>query len=66
MLGRTPADPVVQFSCTVLEDADTPKVVHDCRMGSDALRHCLAIELRNVHAERFVAEQEALLAARES
>ena len=49
VLGRTAADPVVEFLRAVLEDADTIKVVHDCRMDSDALQHCLGIELRNVH-----------------
>lgn len=49
VLGRTPADPLVQFLRARLEDANTVKVVHDCRMDSDALRHCLGIELRNVH-----------------
>ena len=49
VLGRTPADPVVQFLRARLEDANTVKVVHDCRMDSDALQHCLGIKLRNVH-----------------
>ena len=49
LLGRSPTDPLVQFLRTVLENAGTVKVVQDCRMDSDALRHCLGIELRNVH-----------------
>ena len=49
VLGRTPADPLVQFLRAVLEDANTVKVVHDCRMDSDALHHCLGIDLCNVH-----------------
>jgi exonuclease 3'-5' domain-containing protein 1 len=49
VLGRAHDDPLVQFLRARLEDANTVKVVHDCRMDSDALQHCLEIELRNVH-----------------
>ena len=33
----------------ILESESVLKVMHDCRMGSDALFHELGIELRNVH-----------------
>ena len=33
----------------LLEDEATVKVIHDCRMDSDALFHLLQIDLKNVH-----------------
>jgi hypothetical protein len=40
---------VVQFLKSVLEDRGIIKVIHDCKMDSDALLHRLGITLRSVH-----------------
>ena len=42
-------DPLVQWTRTLLEDRSVTKIIHDCRMDSDALKHLLNIELTNVH-----------------
>ncbi len=41
--------PLVDWLRTILESEDVVKICHDCRMDSDALRHILGIELKNVH-----------------
>ena len=42
-------DPLVLWLKTLLEDSNITKIVHDCRMDSDALQHCLGITIENVH-----------------
>lgn len=49
LLHKTKDDPLVEWLRKVLESDEILKVIHDCRMDADALRHTLGIELRNVH-----------------
>jgi len=49
VLGRDADDALVCFLRALLEDASIVKIVHDCRMDADALRHCLRIDLACVH-----------------
>jgi len=42
-------DPLILWLRTLLEDASVTKIIHDCRMDSDALFHLFEIELVNVH-----------------
>lgn len=49
LLHKTKDDPLVKWLRTILESDDILKIIHDCRMDADALRHILGIELRNVH-----------------
>jgi len=47
--GKGAKDPMVIWLRTVLEDERVTKIIHDCRMDSDALLHILSIRLTNVH-----------------
>lgn len=49
LLGKTRDDPLVNWLRGILEDASITKIIHDCRMDSDALSHLLGIRLTNVH-----------------
>jgi len=49
VLGKIPDDPLIDWLRTILESTEITKVIHDCRMDSDALKHHLNIELTNVH-----------------
>lgn len=49
VLGKGTDDQLIQWLRIILQDSDVKKVVHDCRMDSDALFHHLKIELTNVH-----------------
>lgn len=49
VLGKKMDDPLVGWLRKILEDPSIKKVVHDCRMDSDAMLHHLGIELSNVH-----------------
>ena len=49
VLGSERDDPVVCWLRAVLEDDSVLKIIHDCRMDSDALEHRLGISLVNVH-----------------
>lgn len=49
VLGANRADPVVTWLKTILESENVVKVIHDCRMDSDALYHHWGIRLANVH-----------------
>ena len=49
VLGSERDDPVVTWLRTLLEDDGVLKIIHDCRMDSDALEHLLGISLVNVH-----------------
>ena len=42
-------DPLVIWLKMLLQDSNITKIVHDCRMDSDALQHCLGITMQNVH-----------------
>jgi exonuclease 3'-5' domain-containing protein 1 len=48
-LGGEPNPQVVQAVKALLEDAKVIKIIHDCRMDSDALFHLHGIKLNNVH-----------------
>jgi len=47
--GKVPDDPLIAWLRTILESREIIKVIHDCRMDSDALMHHLNITLTNVH-----------------
>jgi len=49
VLDKSPDDPLIVWLRTLLESPSVVKVVHDCRMDSDALFHHLGIKLTNVH-----------------
>jgi exonuclease 3'-5' domain-containing protein 1 len=49
LLGKGSNDPLVAWLRGPLEDPAVVKVIHDCRMDSDALFHLLGIKLANVH-----------------
>jgi ribonuclease D len=49
LLKKTKDDPLVNWLRIILESNDILKVIHDCRIDADALRHILGIELRNIH-----------------
>ena len=42
-------DPMVDFLRKLLEDDSKTKIIHDCRMDSDALEHIPQIKLVNIH-----------------
>lgn len=46
---KTPDDTEIKFLKTLLEDACKKKIIHDCRMDSDALWHIACIQIKNVH-----------------
>jgi len=48
MLPMPDASLVSWLRC-ILESKSVLKIIHDCRMDSDALKHCLGIDLTNVH-----------------
>lgn len=49
VLDKRRDDPLVCILRTILEDEQVTKIIHDCRMDSDALWHLLGIRLENVH-----------------
>ena len=49
ILHCTLRDPMVHFLRKLLEDASKTKIIHDCRMDSDALEHICKIKLVNIH-----------------
>jgi exonuclease 3'-5' domain-containing protein 1 len=49
VLDLPPDDPLAIWLRKPLEDEKVKKIVHDCRMDSDALYHKLGITLTNVH-----------------
>mmetsp|Transcript_82611 Transcript_82611/g.130150 ORF Transcript_82611/g.130150 Transcript_82611/m.130150 type:complete len:271 (-) Transcript_82611:82-894(-) len=49
VLGKSAEDPLVAWLRCILEDSEVTKIIHDCRMDSDALHHHLNIRLTNVH-----------------
>ncbi|CAD7971039.1 unnamed protein product [Amoebophrya sp. A120] len=49
LLGKEESDPLVAWLRELLEDDSVEKIIHDCRMDSDALFHHLQIRLENVH-----------------
>jgi hypothetical protein len=49
VLGLVPSSEIVVFLKTILEDRATTKIIHDCKMDSDALHHLLGIRLAGVH-----------------
>jgi exonuclease 3'-5' domain-containing protein 1 len=49
VLDKAPDDPLVAWLRKPLEDSTVIKVIHDCRMDSDALFHLLRITLTRVH-----------------
>jgi len=49
VLGKGVDDPLVVWLREVLEDDSITKIIHDCRMDSDALLHNLNIRLSQVH-----------------
>lgn len=49
VLGKAPDDPLVAWLRGPLEDAAVVKIIHDCRIDSDALFHLLRITLAQVH-----------------
>jgi hypothetical protein len=49
VLDKDPVDPLVLWLKQLLENPDCTKIIHDCRMDSDALWHLLNIRLENVH-----------------
>ena len=42
-------DPLIKWLKIILEDQNILKIIHDCRMDSDALYHHFDIKLANVH-----------------
>eukprot|EP00667_Euglena_gracilis_P014963 EG_transcript_15540 len=63
VLHAVPSSPVVGFLRRLLEHRGVLKVIHDCRMDSDALYHLLAIRLRHVHDTQFWCGEELSLNA---
>jgi exonuclease 3'-5' domain-containing protein 1 len=49
VLDKDPADLLVVWLRGLLENPDIVKIIHDCRMDSDAMQHLLNIKLVNVH-----------------
>lgn len=49
VLGKPKQDPMICFLRGILESGSVLKIIHDCRMDSDALHHLLDITLANVH-----------------
>jgi exonuclease 3'-5' domain-containing protein 1 len=49
VLNKTKEDPMINFLREILESESVLKIIHDCRMDSDALHHLLDIKLANVH-----------------
>lgn len=49
VLNKDSSDSVVIWLKFLLEDNEITKIIHDCRMDSDALLHTLDITLTNVH-----------------
>lgn len=49
VLGNTRSSPLVMWLATLLSDPSVCKVIHDCRMDSDALFFTWDIDLTNVH-----------------
>lgn len=49
VLDKDESDPLVTWLRRVLEDDSIEKIIHDCRMDSDALMHNVKIKLANVH-----------------
>lgn len=49
VLNKTKQDPMIGFLREILESDSVLKIIHDCRMDSDALHHLLDIKLANVH-----------------
>ena len=49
LLDKPRNHPLIAWLRCLLESTNVLKVVHDCRMDADALRHLLDIELCNVH-----------------
>jgi len=49
VLGKGVDDPLVVWLREVLEDDSVTKIIHDCRMDSDALHHNLNIRHSKVH-----------------
>jgi hypothetical protein len=49
VLGKTKQDPMVCFLRSILESDLVLKIIHDCRMDSDALKHLMDIKLTHVH-----------------
>ena len=49
VLDKPKQDPMICFLKGILESDSVLKIIHDCRMDSDALHHLLDINLTNVH-----------------
>lgn len=49
VLDKAKDDPLICFLRDLLESDSVVKIIHDCRMDSDALHHILGIKLTNVH-----------------
>jgi len=49
VLDKDKSDPLIDFLREILESDSVLKVIHDCRMDSDALQHLYDIKLANVH-----------------
>ena len=49
VLDKSKQDPMICFLRGILESDTVLKIIHDCRMDSDALHHLLDIKLANVH-----------------
>ena len=49
VLDKSKQDPMICFLRDILESDSVLKIIHDCRMDSDALHHLLDIKLANVH-----------------
>ena len=49
VLDKSKQDPMICFLRDILESDSVLKIIHDCRMDSDALHHLLDIKLVNVH-----------------
>ena len=47
--GKETTAATVALAKEILEDASVCKIIHDCRVDSDALLHLLGITLKNVH-----------------
>ena len=48
-LSATSTSPMLEWLGSLITDGSICKVIHDCRMDSDALSHLLGIQLTNVH-----------------
>eukprot|EP00668_Euglena_longa_P041909 GGOE01055232.1.p1 GENE.GGOE01055232.1~~GGOE01055232.1.p1 ORF type:complete len:274 (-),score=90.87 GGOE01055232.1:184-1005(-) len=63
VLNAVASSAVVCFLRHLLEHRGVLKIIHDCRMDSDALHHLLGIQLQGIHDTQFWSGEELSLNA---